>query len=532
MPRSPSPSSADRTTSTGLQRLWSGTFWLALKSPLQIVIAFWSVPLIQQAIGPEANGAYVFGWGLGFIQFLLEFGMGSALQQQVSYAWTSGDHERVKRLVACGLTFYAVVSIFQIVILLTIAHFGLPLKFQGESRRLIVGVLWIQALSAPFFGLLTVASTVLQAARRYDFLPRLDLLIVILRFTILIVGLRSGVDFLAIVAAQTVVLLGGMLVPAVWVMVSDLRFVPRFAMPARADFTALFQIGFFIFLMQLSVVLADKVDSTILGYALPQADVGPWITVYQNVSKPFFQIRQTAWTLAYFVVPAVASLAAARNSGGLERIKYDGTRFLVALLLPVTLLAATFAGPFLSLWVGPAYAPHAPLLRLFLVAAFPLVLSVHAQVAIGLGKVKMVALSPLIGSLVNVPLSYVLTARLGVAGVIWGTVLTTLVSNMLIPGVYLFRLLNIRPLAFVTRTLGAPLAGAALLMPVALICCTILPEEQPATSIISRSWPLAVSLAVSLGAFLVGYAAVASGRSDLIALVRYFRTEREARDVV
>ena len=79
MHRSPSPSSADRTTSTGLQRLWSGTFWLALKSPLQVVIAFWSVPLIQHAIGPEANGAYVFGWGLGFIQFLLEFGMGSAL---------------------------------------------------------------------------------------------------------------------------------------------------------------------------------------------------------------------------------------------------------------------------------------------------------------------------------------------------------------------------------------------------------------------------------------------------------------------
>ena len=322
-----------------------------------------------------------------------------------------------------------------------------------------------------------------------------------------------------------------MLIPALWVMVSELRFMPRFTIPARGRFCRVFQIGFYIFLMQLSVVLADKVDSTILGYALPDADPGPWITVYQNVSKPFFQIRQTAWTLAYFVVPAVASLAAARDSVGLDRIKYDGTRILVGLLLPVTLLAATFARPFLSLWVGPAYAPHAPLLRLFLVAALPLVLSVHAQVAIGLGKVKMVALSPLIGSLVNVPLSYILTARLGVAGVIWGTVLTTLISNMLIPGAYLFALLQIQPLTFVTRTLGAPLAGAALLMPVALICCAILPEEQSATSIISRSLPLALSLAASLAAFLVGYSAVASGRSDLVALMRYFRPAREARDV-
>src|SRR5262245_42800646 len=261
MHRSPSPSSADRSVPTGLQRLWSGTFWLALKSPLQVIIAFWSVPLIQHAIGPETNGAYVFGWGLGFIQFLLEFGMGSALQQQVSYAWTSGDRERVRRLVACGATFYAAISVLQMIILLAIAYFGLPVKFQGESRRLIVGVLWIQALSAPLFGLLSVVSTVLQAARRYDFLPRLDLFIVVLRFAILIIGLRVGVDFLAIVASQTIVLLGGMLIPALWVLVFELRFVPRLTLPARTDFAPLVQIGFYIFLMQLSVVLADKVDS-------------------------------------------------------------------------------------------------------------------------------------------------------------------------------------------------------------------------------------------------------------------------------
>ena len=45
----------------------------------------------------------------------------------------------------------------------------------------------------------------------------------ILRFAILILGLRAGVDFLAIVAIQTVVLLGGMLLPALWVIVRELR---------------------------------------------------------------------------------------------------------------------------------------------------------------------------------------------------------------------------------------------------------------------------------------------------------------------
>ena len=98
------------------------------------------------------------------------------------------------------------------------------------------------------------------------------------------------------------------------------------------------------------------------------------------------------------------------------------------------------------------------------------------------GKVEVVAISPLLGSLVNVPLSYYLTTRLGVAGVIWGTVLTTLVSNLLIPGVYLFHLLEVRLFTFVTRTLGPPLCGALLLVPVSWICRTIVPPEPGGTA--------------------------------------------------
>ena len=189
----------------------------------------------------------------------------------------------------------------------------------------------------------------------------------------------------------------------------------------------------------------------------------------------------------------------------------------------MTLLAATFARPFLSLWVGPAYAPHAPLLRLFLVAAFPLVLSVHAQVAIGLGKVKMVAISPLVGSLVNVPLSYILTARLGVAGVIWGTVLTTLISNMLIPGVYLFRLLrdpafNIRDEDARCSSGGRRALGAGRL-DLLHDCTSRTLRNNPDLTLVLA----ALNLSLCVVAYIFGYLAVARGRADLVSFVRQIR---------
>jgi O-antigen/teichoic acid export membrane protein len=501
-----------------------GTFWLALKTPVAVVIALWSIPLTQKYIGPVRNGDYVFAWGFGYIQFLLEFGMGSALQKQMVDAYTRGDRDGVNRTIACGMNFYAGVALIQMLILVAIAHGGLlPVKFRGNE--LVLGLLWVQILTTPFFGISAVVGSVLQAARRYEFIPRLELLIVVARFGLLWVGYVTGANFLAIVVSQVVIQIGLSLGPALWVMVKDLGYRPHFRGATRADYAAMMHISVYMALMQWSVVLADKVDTTVLGYALHTPDAEFLLTVYQNVSKPFLQIRQTGWTLAYLVLPAVVSLAVGGDKGSLERIKYDGTRMLVALLAPVTLLAGIYASPFLSLWVGPQFAPYAWMLQLFLVATLPLVLSVIVQMAIGMGKVEVVAISNLVGALVNLPLSYYLTRRLGVSGVIWGTVLTTLFSNLLVPGVYVFRVLDIKYSTFFVRTLSAPLGGALALV---LSCWAFqkVVSADPAVGSepgLARTLPFLANLSVGSLAYLIGYFATPAGRGDAQAILRKLR---------
>jgi Na+-driven multidrug efflux pump len=176
-----------------LGRLMSGTFWMALRTPLQAVLAFFSIPLIIGAIGPKASSAYAFAWGFGFFQFLLEFGMSSSLQRQASETWTRGDRAGVDRVIACGMNFYAAMAVVQILALLGVAYLAVPHSvYDLEGRRLIVKLLWLQVFTTPCFGISMVASSVLQAARRYDFLPRFELAIIILRFVVLVVGLAAG----------------------------------------------------------------------------------------------------------------------------------------------------------------------------------------------------------------------------------------------------------------------------------------------------------------------------------------------------
>jgi len=502
-----------RSSAPILGRILSGSFWLALKTPIAAVCAFWTIPLMIRTYGDAQFGAYGFAWGFGFFQMLLEFGMSSALQRQVVTAWARGDRPAVERSLANGMVFYSIVTVVQSIILLSVAYFAVPrTDFAPAEKALIVRLLWLQAVTSPCWGFSSVISSILQAAHRYEVIPRFEVLAVLGRFLALALGIQAGLSLFHVVIIQTLVQMALILGPAVWVALGEFGKVPGFRHANWAEFMGMIPLSLWVFLIQLSVVLSDKLDTTILGFAL--SDPGPATSVYQVVSKPFMQLRQTGWTLAYFVMPAAASLAAVKDKGGLDRVKYDGVRLHFGLLLPVGLLAGIYARPFLELWVGPAKAQYAPLMRLFLVACLPLILSVPVQVSTGLGHVKVVALAALGGSLINFPLSYYLTLKLGVAGVIWGTVVTTLFSNLLIPGIYVYRVLEIDPLVFLRRSLAPALVGASVLVLVTgALSYLVEGPSQGQSSLVRLVW-LAEHLLLGMFGYVVGYILIPSGRDD------------------
>ena len=433
---------------------------------------------------------------------------------------------RMDRAIAAGMNFYAAMSLLQISLLIGVANLAVPhTDFEGAPYRLVKELLWLQAVTAPCFGISVIASSVLQAARRYDFVPRWELAVTVVGFAVLVIGVRTGINFFWVAAAQSVVILILRIGPALWVMVRELGFSLHFHSAEWADYRLLGQFSFYMALIQISFVFADKIDSTILGFMLSKP--GPHIAVYDLVSKPFLMLRQTGATLASLVIPAVTSLAAAHDHEGLERVKYDGTRLHAGVLLPVGLLAWIYARPFLSLWFGHRLgydaAELAPLMRLFLVATIPLVISVPVQIAIGLGKARMIAVASLTGSLVNLPLSCLLTARLGVAGVIWGSVLTTLFSNLLVPGIYSLIVLEIKPLSYLQRSLAAPMAGAVALVLTTWGLRYFFPVTTTGPNLWTRMPSLIFQPIVGTLAYIGGYLLVPAGRGDLFDLLAMIR---------
>lgn len=516
------PITAESSHHPVLSRLFSGTFWLALRTPLQILFGLMSLPLIVGAIGEDMNGAYQFAWNFGFFQILLEFGMGSALARRVSEAWTRGDRAGVDRAVAAGLLFYGVMTFVQMASLVGVIFFAVPNSgYEGPELSLVIRLIWLQVFTAPCYGLTLVISSVLQAARRFEVIPRFEFAILILRFAILAGGLWLEIPFFLIVVAMTLSQILLVLGPATVVLVREVGYVPRLDLAEPREIYSLLQVSFWVFMFSLSMILADRLDTMVLGFAL--ADPGPATTVYSMVGKPFLVISQTAWMLAGLIMPAAASLAAAADTRGLDRLKYDGSRFLTATVAVIATLAWMYAGPFLSVWMGPEYSGRAGLMRLFLFATLPLILVAPIQMAVGMGHVRTIALTALFGAACNLVVSLALTlAWQDVSGVIWGTVVTAILSNLVIPAWYLRERIGLSLRRFAKKSLLPPLAGSAAAVLASLLMQALI---DPAPDGASRAWRgllLLAHLAAAAAAFAAGYASTSVGRQDVGLLSRYF----------
>ena len=107
---------------------------------------------------------------------------------------------------------------------------------------------------------------------------------------------------------------------------------------------------------------------------------------------------------------------------------------------------------------------------------------------------------------------------------VWGTVLTTLFSNLLVPGFYAARVLDIRPRRFLVRTLSARPPGAWRWSRRPRPCAAWPLAPTPGGGLSLLRWlPLAAHLAV-------GCLAAPAGRADLIEVAGKLRRRAAGRN--
>ena len=250
-----------------------------------------------------------------------------------------------------------------------------------------------------------------------------------------------------------------------------------------------------------------SLDSLIIGAFLGPAFVAVWavaeriITGTQRLTNQFNGV----------LFPVVVDSDALQRQGRLQQVMLEGTRFSLAMVLPIAATLIVLAEPLVYAWVGrrsPGLMGSAVVIQLLAVAVVMRVGNATGSVILkGAGHHRWLAWTTLVTGLLNMVLSIALVGPYGLAGVAIGTVIPVAASAMFMQFPAACRRVGLPVLTVVMRAVW-PAVWPAVITGVILA----LTRGVTGTTLVG----VALHAAIGAAIYLLLFFGIAIGRSDRV----------------
>jgi O-antigen/teichoic acid export membrane protein len=187
--------------------------------------------------------------------------------------------------------------------------------------------------------------------------------------------------------------------------------------PGRADVAearAMLAVAWQLFLAGITDIVIYSLDRVILAAYRSPAAVG----LYEGAVRPHNVIRQLHGSLVLTVVPVASAYVAAEDDYRVRELLLRGTRYVLAIVAPVTISLMVVSAPLLEVWLGERFREAAPALAIL--ASYWLVggnTGVAAAMLLAVGRVRQLAWYAWLVAGVNFVLALVLTPLFGLEGI-------------------------------------------------------------------------------------------------------------------
>jgi O-antigen/teichoic acid export membrane protein len=221
-----------------------------------------------------------------------------------------------------------------------------------------------------------------------------------------LVALGGSVPILIGVACGVVRLLLG----------TDLRL--RRSLVSRESVGALMRVSGYLSSIGVADVVINALDRVILAAFRSTATVG----LYEGAARPHALVRQLHGTLALTVVPVASGYIATGDEERLHDLLLRGTRYVMAIVVPVTVVLMTLSDRILFVWLGPRFVTAAPAMAILL--SYWIISSgtgVAGGMLIAAGRMRQLNRYAWMVAGTNLALSLALTPLIGLEGVVIGT---------------------------------------------------------------------------------------------------------------
>ncbi|MGH3608039.1 MAG: oligosaccharide flippase family protein, partial [Pseudonocardiaceae bacterium] len=348
-----------------------------------------------------------------------DLGLQAGVVRFVADADGRGRRSEIGEVMSSALAVLGAMAVLAVAVILALSFGAEHLFHVPGSLHAALRLLFLLLAAEAFFSLPGLAFVgLLEGLQRYGWIKVVTLSRQLLYTIAVVVLLGTGhgvVAFGAITvgssmfAAVGYAIVGRMLCPELRV---SMRLVRAAALRPLARFSA------WVFVGRVNGVIWAQMDKVILA-----AFVGTSVLTGYDIAARIQSA--SAYPMSFTtqaVIPAAANLSAMESTIRLQGLLVRGTRYTLALSLPVTIAAMILARPLIIGWVGRAYVGFVGPTQLFL--TYQLVVcsaGIANTMLIGLGRVRAVAAYVTVAVAVNLVISVALASRLGITGVIIGS---------------------------------------------------------------------------------------------------------------
>jgi len=393
---------------------------------------------------------------------LFDFGLREATMKFAAAHQALAEMPELRRVADSALFAYTIIGSVVFTAVAFFAAFALPHfvvdpETLGDARAVMLILGASAAISFPA----GLAGTLLEGLSRFEILNLVRAGHAALRLGLCVLALQFDLGVVGVAAAELLARLG--LHVARWTFLVRVYrdFVPR-PVPHRGDLKRLFGFGMWNSVRQGGDVAMARMYEPLLAMFAGLPSIGAFYAGRRLAAMPGEAIVPMSGVL----FPLSSELDAGRREKALRQMLLHTTKFAAAVSLPLSMVLAFGATPIQTNWLGNR-APEAEVVLkifavgfLFVAAAMP-----SESILLGLGRVRLLALTGLAHVLVTLAAGVPLTRYWGAPGLALASLIAVIFTQFLVYLPAAARRCGVHPWDFFAKAIlptwiaGAPVAA-------------------------------------------------------------------------
>jgi O-antigen/teichoic acid export membrane protein len=381
-----------------------------------------TMPFLIRGFGTTNYGLYLLALSISSYATILDLGVGASVVKMTAETTATGDRDRAGRVVSSAVAFYLVVGLVGAAILATLAfNTGAAFKVTADGARLLRNLFIASALWQMWAWPASTGGAVLAGHQRYTQTSMVAVATVAGNIAVTVAVLLTHQGPLVLLVGNFGVSFCTQIVQIVLAKraLGDTPLSPRLV--DVATFRSIFGFAWAVFVLQVcTIIVYQQTDRLVLGVFVGAVA----IALYEAAGKFQGLIAQLTTFAVSAVMPMATHLGAQGRQESLRQLFLRGTKYSLMLLNPVVIVLIIVARPLLLSWLGPLFAAQAISAQLLISHQV-----LTSGTAVGDSMITGLGLLPrrvpyAVGvALLNLTISIILVQRLGILGVVLGTMI-------------------------------------------------------------------------------------------------------------